>query len=337
MSLISKDRLSNILEKISSIDPLLVIGDVGIDKYTYGEVSRISPEAPVPVLHVQKEWKKLGLAANISDNLSSLGVKSTLIGVVGNDERASKLESMLEDKNLSTWGIIRDDSITTTFKERVTTNIQQICRIDYEDVGSIPKPVEDKVFERLTEFLSSHSGVILEDYNKGLVTDSLAQRILKLCREENKFVAIDPYRSKSPAIYSHASLFKPNFAEAKQLAESLGLRSENPEEMCRFFFEKLSVSKVAITLGAQGMALFDSANNYYQLIPTVANEVFDVSGAGDTVISTIVSAMISGATLEEAAWIGNCAAGVVVAKKGTATVTVKELLAFYDLLSARIV
>lgn len=335
--IISPKRFNEIISQFKSIDPIIVVGDVGIDKYTFGEVKRISPEAPVPVLEVTKEWLKLGLAANISHNLYTLGVKSTLCGVVGDDNNANLFDNLLEDEKLNTWGIVRTKSRPTIFKERVTTNTQQICRIDYESSEPIDEETEQKILQRVEEFVESHKALIIEDYAKGTLTKNLIASLISKFKAKGKLVAVDPGRSTPPLYYKGATLLKPNLSEAKIMVESLGYKEKKLENMAKILVEKLDLQMLVITLGAEGMALLDVKNQpELKIIPTVANEVFDVSGAGDTAISVLTSALLAGATLEEAAWIGNCASGVVVGKKGTATVNLEELNNFYQQLVKKI-
>jgi rfaE bifunctional protein kinase chain/domain len=335
MNIVSEPRFKELVTGLKSLKPLLVIGDVGLDKYTFGEVERISPEAPVPILRVTKEWEKLGLAANISHNLKTLGLNSTLCGIVGNDRNASIIEGLLEDNELSTWGIVRCQGRMTTFKERVTTNTQQICRVDYESEEDIDPEVEEKFIDRIFDLTSEHSGIIIEDYGKGLLTKNSLEQFLKKSQEENFFVAIDPSRKTSPLLYKGASLLKPNWPEAQILAEALGYREKNYETIANLLVEKLNLKMLVITLGGQGMALIDTTQGgYLKMIPTMETDVYDVSGAGDTAISLLTSALLVGASLEEAAWLANCGSGVVVGKKGTATVNVDELFSFHKKLLA---
>lgn len=335
--MISAERFQEITSKFHQLDPIVVVGDVGIDKYTFGEVKRISPEAPVPVLEVTKEWLKLGLAANISHNLNTLGVKSTLCGVVGNDNNANIFDNLLEDEKLNTWGIVRSPERPTIFKERVTTNTQQICRIDYESSKSIDETTEQKVLLRVKEFVTTHKAIIIEDYAKGTLTQSLISSLISQFSSNGLLVAVDPGRSTPPLYYKGASLLKPNLLEAKSMVESLGYKEKKLETMAKILVDKLNLKMLVITLGADGMALLDVKNQpELKIIPTVANEVFDVSGAGDTAISVLTSSLLAGATLEEAAWIGNCASGVVVGKKGTATVNLEELNLFFQNLVKKI-
>jgi rfaE bifunctional protein kinase chain/domain len=336
-NLISEDRFITLTNKFTSIEPIVVVGDVGIDKYTFGEVKRISPEAPVPILEVTKEWLKLGLAANISHNLNTLGINSTLCGVVGNDLNANTFETLLEDEKLKTWGIIRSPNRPTIFKERVTTNTQQICRIDYESSEEIDSAVEEKLIKRVDEFSTKHSALIIEDYAKGTLTQNVIKKLIDKFNSEGKLVAVDPGRSTPPMYYAGATLLKPNFAESKIMVESLGFKEKKIEKIAEILAEKLKVKYLVITLGSDGMALIDtSKGGELKIIPTVANEVFDVSGAGDTAISVLTASLVAGASLEEAAWLGNCASGVVVGKKGTATVDLIELTEFYKKLKNKI-
>lgn len=330
--ILTSEKFEKIIFEFQNLKPILVVGDLGVDKYTFGEVKRISPEAPVPVLEVSKEWNKLGLAANVSDNLMSLEVPSTLCGVIGNDSRASLVESLLEERGLKTWGLVRDPSRHTTYKERVTTATQQICRVDYETKDPLQEDIARRISTRIQEFSATHSGVIIEDYGKGLFSEALCQKIIQEFKEKDLLVAVDPSRSTPPHWYTGATLLKPNRLEAELMVDALGYFKEKKlETIANILIEKLKVEKLVITLGADGMAMLDTkVGGNLKIIPTVANEVFDVSGAGDTTIAAICSALLSGATLEEAAWVGNCAAGVVVKKRGTALCSKEELRDYFQ-------
>lgn len=334
-TIISKNNFDKIVSKFESLKPILVIGDLGLDKYTFGEVKRISPEAPVPVLEVTKEWTTLGLAANISNNLSSLKVKSTLCGVVGDDTNASTLEAILEEKDLSTWGVVRCSERPTTFKERVTTSTQQICRVDYEKKTPLNDSTNERVLARIDEFLESHDAIILEDYGKGTLSEKLISTIVEKAKSKKVKVLVDPARTTPPHFYKGVDLLKPNRVEAEIMVKMLGKQTVEPFEMAKILSFELGIKQVVITLGGEGMILYTKGDESENIIPTVANEVFDVSGAGDTAISLLTISLLAGASLEEACWIGNCGSGVVVGKKGTATVDVNELTEFYDLISQK--
>ncbi|MFT6633403.1 MAG: rfaE bifunctional protein kinase chain/domain [Bacteriovoracaceae bacterium] len=330
--MLSEARFKEIISQFEKINPVLVVGDIGVDKYTKGEVKRISPEAPVPIVEVFEEWNKLGLAANVSDNLQSLGVKSTICGVIGDDLNGNILENLLEEHKLSTWGVVRCKERMTTFKERVVTDVQQICRVDYETKDNLKKETLERVVNRISEFIEGHSAVILEDYGKGLFCDSFSEKIINLSKKYNKFIAVDPSRTTNPLLYKGVNLLKPNKLESELIVKSLGYTETNTQTISDILIDKLSIEKLIITLGSEGMAITDVNVNGGKMktIPTVAREVFDVSGAGDTAISTIVASIAAGATLEEAAWIGNCASGVVIGKQGTALVNQEELKDFYS-------
>ncbi|EQC49709.1 bifunctional heptose 7-phosphate kinase/heptose 1-phosphate adenyltransferase [Bacteriovorax sp. DB6_IX] len=334
---ISRDRFQEIVSKFEELKPILVVGDVGIDKYTSGVVSRISPEAPVPLLDVKKEWLKLGLSANISDNLKALSVDSTLCGVVGDDQNANLFENLLEENGISTWGVVRCEERPTVFKERVVTDTQQICRIDYESKKPINKEVQTKLLSRINDLSDGHDSLILEDYAKGTLTKDLIENLVKKYKSTEKIIAVDPSRTTPPLFYKGVKLLKPNRNEAEIMVRALGHYDvESVDEMASILVKELEVEKLIITLGAEGMAMIDTkVDDKVQYIPTVANEVYDVSGAGDTSISLIIASLQAGATLKEAAWISNCGAGVVVGKKGTATVNQKELLDYFDLISKK--
>ena len=329
--ILTPEKFEQIVSNFSSLGPILVVGDLGVDKYTFGEVKRISPEAPVPVLEVQKEWNKLGLAANVSDNLKSLEVASTLCGVIGDDSRANLVEHLLEERGLKTWGLVRDPSRHTTYKERVTTATQQICRVDYETKDFISPDIGRRLEARIQEFSANHSGAIIEDYGKGLFSEALCQKIIHEFKEKNLLVAVDPSRSTPPVWYKGTTLLKPNRLESHMMVEALGYFKERKlETIAQILVDKLELEKIIITLGADGMAMLDTkVGGELKIIPTAANEVFDVSGAGDTAIAAICSALISGASLEEAAWVGNCASGVVVKKRGTALCSKEELREYF--------
>ncbi len=327
---ITQERFEQIIENFSSISPILVIGDVGIDKYTFGEVKRISPEAPVSILEVTKNWFKLGLAANVGDNLISLGVKNTLCGVVGDDSDGELFLNLLEDREMKTWGITSIKNRRTTLKERVTTQSQQICRIDYEEKSTLAAEQYGLFLQRTSELAVGHSSVILQDYAKGLLNTAHTIELIKSLQKNDCFISVDPSRYTNPHIYTGVDLIKPNKDEAKQMVHALGHDTDDYKEMIKIIASELEIEKVVLTLGSEGMALMDlSFSEEVYHIPTMANEVFDVSGAGDTAISIISSSLQAGSTLIEAAFLANCASGAVVGKKGTATVSLEEIRNIY--------
>lgn len=329
--MIDKKRFQEILSNMESIEKIAVLGDVGVDKYTLGSVDRISPEAPVPVLSVEKEWVKLGLAANVSDNLLELNIDSALFGVIGEDEHANVFEDLLESRSLSTWGIVRSKKRMTTFKERIVAKTQQICRIDYETSNSLDDQSKTLLLDRLKEFGEDFGAIVLEDYAKGLFDEEFCREVIKYFNSINKVIAVDPSRTNPVNWYKNASLVKPNLKEARILMNQLGFtNTQTPEEMCKVFIDKLELENVVITLGEEGMVSMNKNDNKVTQIPTVAKAVYDVSGAGDTCVALLTSGLLAGASIHEASVIANLGAGVVVGKKGTATVKVQELVDAFE-------
>lgn len=337
---ISSDRFEEILNQTKKISPVLVLGDIGLDKYTFGEVSRISPEAPVPVLEVKNEWKKLGLAANVADNLQALEVKTSLCGVLGQDSHADLILQLLEDHHIGHTGILKIANRMTTFKERVTTSAQQICRIDYETKEPINSDFTSKVLDKVHNMATVHSSIIIEDYAKGLFSEQLIQEAISTFKNNNKIVAIDPSRHTPAIFYKGATLLKPNLVEAKILAEQFGFRDSGKDDVQKIsglLLDKLNLDMIVITMGAKGVAITDRDQySKTQIIPTYAREVFDVSGAGDTFVSVLTACLVAGGNIYEACYIANLAAGVVVGKKGTAVISQLELKKFFKLVTSNL-
>jgi rfaE bifunctional protein kinase chain/domain len=332
---INLDELKKVIHALSGLKGILVAGDIGIDHYTEGDVERISPEAPVPVLQVSREWSKLGLAGNVADNLRALKVKTTLCGIVGDDRHADLCEELLEEADISLWGLVRDDSRKTTFKERVTTKIQQICRIDYETTSPISEETLKRFCDRLDQFASLHEAIIVQDYGKGLINQRVMDHILSLKKKHSILITVDPSRHADPKIYRGVDLLKPNLAEAKLLCAALGATLTDPKEMIVFLRDTLNIKEVVLTLGPEGMLILSADAKDVQQIPTLATSVFDVSGAGDTAIALLTTGLALHLPLAESARLANCGSGVVVGKRGTATVTGSELLSFAEKLSQK--
>ena len=214
MDIISPARFKYLVQKLETLKPILVVGDVGLDKYTFGSVQRISPEAPVPILEVEKEWEQLGLAANISHNLKMLGVESFLCGVLGKDEKSRRFESLLEDIELKIWGLVKDPQRATVFKQRMTTAEQQICRVDYEQNRFIEGETLEEFKGRINDLSGDTGAVIVEDYSKGTLPQELLRYLIDKSHDEDKLVTIDPGKKTPPLWYTGADLLKPNFSES---------------------------------------------------------------------------------------------------------------------------
>jgi rfaE bifunctional protein kinase chain/domain len=313
--------MKELLQQIKGLR-VLVIGDVMLDRYVIGEVNRISPEAPVPVLAVSEERSVAGGAANVALNLRSLGAVVEVIGWFGEDERGEELIDLLSQSDVSVDAQFRFSSAPTITKSRVTASNQQICRVDRESSPQYYLPDLEKLGSLIADKAESVDAVIVSDYGKGFVSDDL----LSLVRSSAQFLSVDPKPSR-PLAYSQSDLLTPNRFEALELA---GLSRETrcsfpEEEVVQKIFEKFSPRLLAITLGAEGMLLAKDGN-ILQTIPTAAREVFDVSGAGDTVIASLSLALAAGQPFERAAEFANLAAGVVVGKVGTANVSPVEIL-----------
>ena len=313
--------MKDLLEQIKCLR-VLVIGDVMLDRYVIGNVSRISPEAPVPVLSVTNECSVAGGAANVALNVRSLGAEVESVGWYGTDERGDELLKLLGSAGIFVDSAFRFSTAPTISKSRVTASNQQICRVDREASVSSYDPGLVEIGEVIKEKASSVDAVIISDYGKGFVTNDL----LSLIRQSSKFVAVDPKPSRF-LNYAKPDLLTPNRLEALELA-GLSRETRDPfpkDEVVTRIFDRFSPSLLAITLGSEGM-LLAKEGRVEQVIPTAAREVFDVSGAGDTVIASLTLALAVGKSFERAAEFANLAAGVVVGKVGTATVTPNEIL-----------
>lgn len=320
----NNEKLKNILSKIQK-KKVLVVGDIGIDRYTIGSVERISPEAPVPVVLVQEEKLKLGLAANVADNIHALGAFPQLLGVVGGDRGGEDFRKLLLMIGIQPSHLVVDPGRRTVLKERVVSEKQQLLRIDYDPMGSIDKKVEKELLKKYQTLIQEVDGVILEDYAKGTLSNLLIQTFVKLAKRNHIPIAIDPNTKTPVSFYKGATVLTPNTREAEHLSH---VRIKNLNSLAKAGFSILKstgANHVVITRGKDGMAIFSQSNSVIRLIPTYAHEVYDVSGAGDTVIAVLLLGLISNGTIEEASILGNLAAGVEVSKRGTATVSQDEI------------
>lgn len=319
---IKAERIAELTDKIGNAK-ILILGDIMLDEYLFGQVNRISPEAPVPVVEVTSDRFLLGGAANVAANIRKLGDEPLLLGVVGLDEASVKLTHLLKSKQISPDSLINDDSRQTTLKTRVMAGNQQIVRYDRENRYELNNDTEKKVFTKFESVINEISAVIISDYGKGVISLSLLEKVIALCRDKNIFVAVDPKETHFHN-YKNVSVITPNHHEA---GFAYGQRITSEKELLEVgngLLEKLEAKSILITRGPDGMSLFQE-NNEPTHIPTFAKKVFDVTGAGDTVIATFVSSVCAGAELSEAAIIANAGAGITVGEVGTASVT-PELL-----------
>jgi D-beta-D-heptose 7-phosphate kinase/D-beta-D-heptose 1-phosphate adenosyltransferase len=304
---------------------VLVFGDLMLDRFIFGSVSRISPEAPVPVVEIKTENVCLGGAANVATNISSLGAMPVPLGVLGSDFEGDRLREEFRSLGSPTGGLIVDKGRPTSTKTRIIAHHQQVCRTDREDRSQLSPAIQSRVAQKFTAALPSVAAVIVSDYAKGLVSPPLLKRTLPLAKSARKVICVDP-KMKNFAAYKPATVITPNTMEAERAS---GITVSGTRDLVRAGRKILSESGIdhlLVTRGEEGMALFEN-NSKVIYIPTVAQEVFDVTGAGDTVISTLTLGLVAGLSILEAAILSNIAAGIVVGKLGTASVAPEELIA----------
>lgn len=303
---------------------VLVVGDLILDEFIWGKVSRISPEAPVPVVWVDSENFMPGGASNVANNIRALGGEVYLAGVVGEDSRGEALISLLRKKGIHCEGIFVDKNRPTTQKTRVIAHHQQVVRIDREVFHPVPDSVVNGIIRFIGDRIRDVDALIIEDYGKGVIGPRLVQEIVRIAKRHKKVITVDP-KEDHFSYYRGVTTITPNHHEAAAAAGFAIKDGASLENAGRRLLNKLQCETVLITLGENGMALFQKGKPMAK-IPTVAQDVFDVSGAGDTVISAYTLARARKAAPLEAANISNCAAGIVVGKVGVAVTTQSELL-----------
>jgi D-beta-D-heptose 7-phosphate kinase/D-beta-D-heptose 1-phosphate adenosyltransferase len=302
---------------------VLVVGDIMIDEFIWGTVTRISPEAPVPVVAVARENLLLGGAANVVHNVHSLGGRVLLAGLIGDDRMGEKIKKLLAEQKIDSEGLVVQAGRPTTVKTRVIAHSQQVVRFDRESREPISAQSQEMLLRYLDKSWGQVDGIIVSDYGKGLITPALMEFIMQRKKKEAKLVAVDP-KMNNFNLYSGATVVTPNRQEA-EAAAGKEIRDEGSlMEVGRILLERFASQAILITRGEEGMVLFEREGDVIN-VPTVAKEVYDVTGAGDTVISALTLALASGNAFPEAAVVANYAAGIVVGKVGTATVTPEEL------------
>jgi rfaE bifunctional protein kinase chain/domain len=316
------------LEEIKATLPgkrVLILGDVGVDRYTTGSASRLSPEAPVPVLLVSSQTDKLGMAANVADNVRAFGALPLLASLVGEDRVCEEFFSLLKSSGIPSAHVHKHSSRRTSLKERVIAQPQHIVRIDHEYTGPLSSEAEKFFLDKALPLVSQCDAIILEDYAKGVLTENVLKSVIAEGRKHKKLITADPTTIvRRPGDYRGVSLFKPNRDEASRLS-GIEIRDEaSLFKVGEHLLKEVEAETVVITQGPAGMTLFSQGKEPVT-IPTFARTVYDVSGAGDTVISMLTLALVCGATLTESALLANFAAGVEVGKQGTATVSLEEL------------
>jgi D-beta-D-heptose 7-phosphate kinase/D-beta-D-heptose 1-phosphate adenosyltransferase len=327
MSQLTKNRASEILRSLRE-RKVLVLGDVMLDEFVWGDVTRISPEGPVPVVDVRRESVHLGGAANVLANLLSLGAHGSVVGVVGNDFGGERLREQLRQLNSdSDSGVIVDETRRSTTKTRIVAHSQLVVRADRESRAPVDGKVETQIVARLKEKLEEADAFVVSDYDKGVVTPAILREVLPFAYERVP-VLIDP-KLRNFNSYKPATLVTPNHLEALRVSDTEDHSDDGLHNAARIIQQKLGCDAVLITRGDRGMMLLEAGREPVY-VKTAAREVYDVTGAGDTVIAMLAAALASGATMVEAATLANHAAGIVVGKVGTATATAGELLATFE-------
>lgn len=323
-------------KRLESLDKvrLIVLGDIGLDEYVWGDVRRISPEAPVPVLEVRNQDSRLGLAANVAQNVVSLGGKVALVGVIGRDVAAEELRRKLASAGVSPEYLLVDESRPTTRKLRVMSGPHHIVRVDYEKKQYLSDAVEEQLMSKVSELLKNADGLILEDYAKGVLSENSIQKVINETHRLGKQVFVDPNPMTPAKYYRGADVITPNRDEAVALSglnsDDLRARADFILEVGEALLQRIGAKNIVITRGPEGMSLINSHEAVH--MATFARQVFDVTGAGDTAIAAMALAHLAGFSLVEACVFANVASGVVVGKVGCVPCERKEFLDYLEVL-----
>lgn len=311
---------------------ILVVGDIGLDEYVMGEVRRISPEAPVPVLDVESTEYRLGLSGNVAQNITALGGQVHLVSVMGKDSAAERVAELCKTRQVSVDFCVRVEDRPTTSKVRMMAKHHHLVRVDYERRNYLTAAVEAQLLEKIREGLASSEIVVIEDYAKGVFSPAFFASVVELSHKHKKPVFVDPHRTNPGQFYSGADLLKPNFDEALALSgltyDDLRDSADKVMEVGRTLQKRVGVRDLVMTRGRDGMTVF-SGEKITQ-VPTYARQVFDVTGAGDTVIATLALGVASGLALEDSCRLANYAAGVVVGQIGCVPCSAQELVAYIE-------
>jgi D-beta-D-heptose 7-phosphate kinase/D-beta-D-heptose 1-phosphate adenosyltransferase len=319
---IEPGRLREVLDRFATIR-VSIFGDLMLDRYVWGDVSRISPEAPVPVVEVRRDSVRFGGAANVAENVASLGACASVVGVVGDDAAGRELLGLLRGRGVDVGRVLVDPGRPTTTKTRIIAHSQQVVRADREDASDVTGDAGAEIAGRLESAVAECDVLVVSDYGKGVVTGDVLPPAIALARESRKLICVDPKESHFES-YAGVTAITPNQKEA---GDAVGRRISDDESLAEVGWElsrRLEAECVVITRGELGMSLFLKEGKLVHL-PTVAREVYDVTGAGDTVVSVLAASLAAGATMVEAALIANHAAGIVIREIGTASVTPEEI------------
>ncbi|MBF0274179.1 MAG: D-glycero-beta-D-manno-heptose-7-phosphate kinase [Nitrospinae bacterium] len=318
------NKLFDHVTKLKSSPRILVVGDMILDDYIWGTVSRISPEAPVQVVEQQRNNFALGGAANVANNLSTLNCKVEMLGVIGDDDNGKKLLKLLRKAGISTKPVIVVPGRPTTIKTRVIAHNQQILRIDKEDKTSIDKEHEALILKKFDGIIKDIDGIIISDYLKGVVTKKVATKIIKQAKKHNKIVIADP-KGKDLSKLKGSTIITPNLKEIKEAAPIKISSEQEIERAIQYIFGLLDLDYILLTRSEKGMTLYKKDGGSLN-IPTTAREVYDVTGAGDTVISVLMMGLVTGLEIEDSCKLANRAAGIAVGKIGASSITLDEII-----------
>jgi D-beta-D-heptose 7-phosphate kinase/D-beta-D-heptose 1-phosphate adenosyltransferase len=321
--MILRDKVRSI-QQSQQPPAILVIGDLMIDHYIWGDATRLSPEAPVPIVNVKNESTTLGGAANVAQNLVALGAKVTLGGVIGDDSFGARLIEILASEGIATDAILKDAQRPTTVKTRVVAGSHQLVRVDREVTEPLHSLLEDEMVSKLDHYINEADIVLFSDYGKGLFSDELTQRLIKLANLKQKKVIIDP-KGLNYEKYKGAFIIKPNRKELAEAAKTEKIKTlEDLQKAAKAIFKQTGIEYLIVTLSEEGIIILDEIT--YKLLPVKATAVFDVTGAGDTVLATIAYFIASGLSIEEACELANHAAAIVIRRIGSATTTIDEII-----------
>lgn len=322
------EKLEFLLKNLKKLN-VLVAGDIGIDNYIFGDAKRISPEAPVPVVKVNETYNRLGLAANVISNIRSLGAASSILSVIGCDDDAKLIKSMFTKLKVDTDSLVFDKTKTTIKKTRVLASKQHhVVRIDFEDTYSLSESMTAKIIDKYKQLIKGKNIVILQDYAKGFFDKNICDEFISIAKASGVPVFVDPSRKADPMIYSKAELIKPNLDEFKIMCNLDLEKTYSYDDYAKNLQKKLNCNFLVITKGKNGMTVYEKNKNPFS-IASNNFEVYDVSGAGDTVIASLALAYASGLDIKDSVFFSNLTAGIVVTKIGTSTVTDSEVLNFY--------
>ena len=318
---LQKKRIVEITENFSGKN-VLVIGDIMIDEYLSGKVSRLSPEAPVPIIDIKDEVTRFGGAANVALNIKELGCNAVLVGIMGYDRHADIFKALMKDNNIES-GVLQSKTRPTTVKTRIIGDNQHIARVDREKISYVSDQEQESLKQSINASLEMVQAVILEDYNKGVLSREIIHYVIEQCNLKDIPVFVDP-KFENFMEYKNVTVFKPNVKEAQQALARNFNSEKDVEKAGQQLLKKLNSDSILLTRGFKGLSLFEK--NKATHIPTQARNVADVSGAGDTVISTLAAAYIGGASLREAAILANIAAGIVIEEVGIIPISKDKLL-----------